>query len=458
MKQLCLFALLEIVVFCSIVQSQNWVQTSSTPIGGGVTDLLVRSNGDLLAGVGSFNWPNTAGGIRKSTDDGQTWQNVANAYTCRTIEEAFNGYLYASIWYYPQNEGLYRSTDGGAVWLGPIFSVPQGNNIFSIAVKEGTPDYFIFAGTRQGVFRSTNSGSTFQSSSNGLPQNSWVRDIEIDSSGVIALATTNGVFISTNYGDSWIATTGIPPTDTTVYLVFDYPASASDGQDVRLYAGTENGRLYEALRNSQYLYWTLIAIFPSEISGAAIWKLRELNEKKYGVAIFGDGFYSTSNPNSGFTKENGGLPQNPKLSALTGRVVLPGTSNERVDMYVGVYENAFGGAKIFKRSYISTSIDEDFTTVTDYQLNQNYPNPFNPTTNIRFTIPNVASGLSATGGMTVLKVYDVLGNEVATLVNEEKPAGVYEVEFNASELSSGIYFYKLQAGSFTQTRKMILLK
>jgi hypothetical protein len=93
----------------------------------------------------------------------------------------------------------------------------------------------------------------------------------------------------------------------------------------------------------------------------------------------------------------------------------------------------------------------------EFRLEQNYPNPFNPNTKIKYTIPNVSlSGVE--GSRVQLKVYDVLGNEVATLVNESKPAGSYEVEFNASNLSSGVYFYKLQSGSFVETRKMILLK
>lgn len=88
----------------------------------------------------------------------------------------------------------------------------------------------------------------------------------------------------------------------------------------------------------------------------------------------------------------------------------------------------------------------------EYFLNQNYPNPFNPSTKIGYVIPNGVRNL------VTLKVYDVLGNEVATLVNEEKTAGSYEVDFNASQLSSGIYFYKLTVGSFIETKKMILLK
>ena len=92
--------------------------------------------------------------------------------------------------------------------------------------------------------------------------------------------------------------------------------------------------------------------------------------------------------------------------------------------------------------------------VSTFKLEQNYPNPFNPTTNIVFRI--------AEGGFVTLKVYDILGNEIATLVNEELPAGEYEVEFNTSSIthhpSSGIYFYQLKSGNFVETKKMILIK
>lgn len=102
---------------------------------------------------------------------------------------------------------------------------------------------------------------------------------------------------------------------------------------------------------------------------------------------------------------------------------------------------------------------------TEFSLEQNYPNPFNPSTKIKFTIPSVGTSLMK---FVQLKVYDILGNEVATLVNEEKPAGNYEVNFSAIggsssggdawNLSSGIYFYQLKAGKFLQTKKMIYLK
>ena len=104
---------------------------------------------------------------------------------------------------------------------------------------------------------------------------------------------------------------------------------------------------------------------------------------------------------------------------------------------------------------IPTGIVSDGKTLYEFSLEQNYPNPFNPSTKIKFEIPGQARNDNA---LVTLKVFDVLGNKVATLVNEEKPAGNYEVEFNAAKLSSGIYFYKLQAGSFVDTKKMILLK
>lgn len=98
----------------------------------------------------------------------------------------------------------------------------------------------------------------------------------------------------------------------------------------------------------------------------------------------------------------------------------------------------------------STVVLEEEILPSAFFLHQNYPNPFNPTTKISWQSP--------IGSHQTLKVYDLLGNEIATLVDEEKPVGVYEINFNASNLASGIYFYKIQAGSFVQTKKMILLR
>ena len=92
-----------------------------------------------------------------------------------------------------------------------------------------------------------------------------------------------------------------------------------------------------------------------------------------------------------------------------------------------------------------------------YELYQNYPNPFNPNTTIRYSIPNfILSGVKES--LVQLKVYDVLGNEIVTLFNEEISAGSYEVDFNASSLASGTYYYRIRSNDFAQTRKMLLIK
>ena len=105
---------------------------------------------------------------------------------------------------------------------------------------------------------------------------------------------------------------------------------------------------------------------------------------------------------------------------------------------------------------ITNYVDDEYS-FDDFILFQNYPNPFNPTTIIKYIIPNLGRRVSSPYRV-ILKVYDVLGNEVATLLNEEKPSGVYEIEFDGEGLAAGFYYYRLTAGRFSSAKKMILLK
>ncbi|MEJ2193372.1 MAG: T9SS type A sorting domain-containing protein [Ignavibacteriaceae bacterium] len=119
--------------------------------------------------------------------------------------------------------------------------------------------------------------------------------------------------------------------------------------------------------------------------------------------------------------------------------------------YNGYYIIAHPGQTNVNFNFTPTDVEEDQSVIPhDFSLLQNFPNPFNPITTIKYEMP--------ISGLVTMKVYDVLGNEVATLVNEEKPVGSYTVEFNASNYPSGIYFYSLTAGSFTATKKLILMK
>jgi len=149
-----------------------------------------------------------------------------------------------------------------------------------------------------------------------------------------------------------------------------------------------------------------------------------------GVFLFSDMGDSLGSRNEGLTNLN--------IQTLTldnNGFIYAGTGN-------GIWRRAL--------TELVTSVDNEPTQPTEFILEQNYPNPFNPSTKISWQSP--------VGSQQILKVFDVLGNEIATLVDEYKPAGSYEVEFDGSRLASGIYFYKLQAGEYTAVKKMLLIK
>jgi hypothetical protein len=458
-KMKFIFMQVFLLLFISIlVFPQGWQQTAGTPEGAGVTDMVVReSNQHLFVSTSSFNFPNgDMGGVRRSTDDGATWENLNDVYVARTMIDGGDGNLYASIWPYPSDEGLYRSTDNGDSWGSPIVTVPSGNNIFSIALNPTTPTQTIFAGTRNGPLRSTDNGASWSPANNGLPANSWVRDIEVDSSGYVVAATTNGVFTSTNNGELWEQATGIATEDTIVKLIFDYPLSTENsGPDTRVLAGSDDGNLVEAFAQQRYLTFTLLAIFDyGEDAGCWIGVLKSENRKVHGIAHFprnnqGGGYSESTDNGQTWNHENTGLPSNPKTSALTGSVVETRKATQ-INEYVGLFENMNGGARVFKRETV-VSVDRinDLTPV-NYQLKQNFPNPFNPTTNIEYSIPEAS--------FVQLRVYDILGNEVTVLINEEQSAGTYRADFSGGGLASGLYIAQLTTGNFVQTIKMSLLK
>ena len=141
---------------------------------------------------------------------------------------------------------------------------------------------------------------------------------------------------------------------------------------------------------------------------------------------------------------SGGGNMNNENHAVSGTIGQP---------FVGASgnDNNFIMHGFLHNSLIVTDLKENFKIKPkEFRIYQNYPNPFNPSTVVSWQLPS--------GSHVLIKVYDILGNEIATLVNEEKSAGTYKVEFNASSLSSGVYFYKIQAATFSQVKKMILLK
>jgi photosystem II stability/assembly factor-like uncharacterized protein len=160
--------------------------------------------------------------------------------------------------------------------------------------------------------------------------------------------------------------------------------------------------------------------------------------------VTGNEVYITNNNGDDFTLN---FSQTETLNFIDMDVIQVGENHWITGYTVG--DN--GTISKYKELYLVTDVKYDHAfTPGSFSLEQNYPNPFNPNTRIRYNIEEM--------GLVTLKIYDVLGNEVMILVNEEKPSGSYEVNFIASSLTSGIYFYQLKVGSFIETKKMVLLK
>jgi hypothetical protein len=143
---------------------------------------------------------------------------------------------------------------------------------------------------------------------------------------------------------------------------------------------------------------------------------------------------------------------------IIDQVLLDGqsyTNYDPVNRILTLPPGVMGQFDVTYNTLITNIVADATVIVDDFELSQNYPNPFNPVTKIKFTVPSIETGHAPS---VQLIIYDVLGKEIAELVNEEKPAGSYEVEFNGSNLSSGVYFYQLRAGSFIQTKKMLMIK
>ena len=132
------------------------------------------------------------------------------------------------------------------------------------------------------------------------------------------------------------------------------------------------------------------------------------------------------------------------LKGISSMVIVPTNIPEDYQLYLGTFGNGV------LRLQVPVSVIKENILPQTIRLYQNYPNPFNPSTTFRYSIP-VQSKVT-------IKVYDVLGNEIAALMNEEKSIGTYELTWNASNLASGVYFYQLNAGNFNETKKMILIR
>jgi len=379
---------------------------------------------DALASVGSNIFAGNSSGVYLSSNNGDLWSCVDTGLVNKDVQclASIGSNLFAGTY----DGGVFLSSNNGLNW----HSVNTGlisQNVYSL-ISSGSN---LFAGTYgAGVFLSTNNGTSWTSANNGITSQN-VYCFALSSSGILA-GTEAGVFYSTNTGGSW----------TSIGLTNQYINSlTTSGMNIiaatnysGLYRSTNNGGSWVNSGFPGYYVSTLIT------NGSLIFAGTGGNGTGYGIYMSTDFGGSWINRNQGFN-----FPPAVYALLIANNYIFAGTDTQ------SVWRRAL--PDIIGIKQISEIVP------SKYSLSQNYPNPFNPTSIIRFQIPNSENGkLKTENGIVSLKVFDIIGKEVVTLVNEKLSPGVYEVTFDGGKLASGTYFYRLTTNGFSETKKMLMIK
>ncbi|HSW56571.1 MAG TPA: T9SS type A sorting domain-containing protein [Ignavibacteriaceae bacterium] len=436
--------------------------------------------------------------FKKSTDLGESWSGsqvlVSSNNICGSpaIKSDYN-YVYVVC---HQFSGDYEilflsSSDFGQTWspLQGISGMDSGSLVPQLEVSGS--NIFVTWEQKTSLMNNKSEINFIKSSDRGISWSSIINlsnsqqihsdDVQITLSGnnlycswlEYLSSMENDIYFSksTNNGNNWTA-----PVNITNNSDFQYNIYMTDNGINYLYIAYENGALLESeiyLKNSS--------------DGGGTWSVPVNITNNPGkssnpcISIFSDNIYFIWSDNSHsipandssdiFFKwstdfglnwldsvnvsENSGNSLQPRICyEINGPLPAPW-----LDITIFWYDYSPGISEIFARraNHNLSSVEATPDEINSFILEQNYPNPFNPSTRIKYSVPFVETHRDASLLVT-LKVFDILGNEIETLVNEEKAAGAYEITWYAEGLPSGIYFYQLKAGEFIQTMKMILLK
>ncbi len=425
----------------------------------------------------------TDGGIFRTTDLGETFQSCNGRYQ---TTQFYNGTSSSQTDSLKTMGGLQDNStviyDGDLAWIRTI----GGDG--SWTSTDPNNDNNVYASWQfLNMLRSTNGGNNF---STITPPNSNFTSFiapfrSFNGNSAILYAGRDKVFKSTNSGTNWTATNGNLSLDGNPAIAMEMSYQSSD----KVYVATApsqstRGNIFRTTNGGTN--WTNITgslpdRFPSDIA------VDPLDDNIVYVTFYGFGtghVFKSMNSGVSWTDISNNLPDIPTPSVIVdpnnvnhiyvgtdvGVFVSTSGGNNWMDFNDGLIDGAQAmdlnittannvirimthGRGAFERKLLSTIItgnDNEPSVVKNFQLEQNYPNPFNPTTKI--------SWQSSVSSFQTLKVYNLLGNEVITLLDEFKPAGKYEIEFDGTGLPSGTYFYRIEAGNYTQTKKMVLLK
>ncbi len=470
-------------VYLSTNNGTSWTQSNA-----GLMDTYINALAVIPNGTDGTNFfAGTNDGVFLSTDYGASWWGSDFYYAVSsfafppTVGGAASGNLFAGTYGY----GVFLSTNGGATWSADTAGLTNKAVYALASAPNGAGGENLFAGTYGGgVFLSTNSGTSWSPDTAGLT-NKNVSSFAISpasggAGGTKIFAGTNGggVFVSTNNGTKWTAAdSGL--TNPYVLSLAVYGTNVFAGTDAGVYLST-NGTSWTAdtagLTNTVISALTVSGtnLFAStNVSG--VWRrplsqmiptlvvsqsavafgsvvthfvktdtLKATNGSSFPLII--DSVY-TSTKWFSVKSVHDTLRAGDTLKLLIS--FTPDSSKAYSDT-LHIMSNSIASSTPLSGSGIITAVSQNVGTPKSYAISQNYPNPFNPSTMISYQLPM--------NSYVTLKVYDVLGREVATLINGKQSAGYYKTSFNAQRLTSGVYFYRLQAGNYSKTMKLLLLK
>ncbi len=414
---------------------------------------------------------NASNGMLISTDGGQSFSLVpASTFNGNTINMVACGKL-GHIFAGATNGGMWRSTDFGTTFTNTAL---QAFTIVSITVDRSNSD-IIYAGasstSANGFFRSTDDGLTFTTSTND--QNIW--EILQTESGSLYTASTSSPYpfdLSTDGGLTWNTMSNQPGAmrGATLDLLEDIYISGNGGVFKSTDGGasfTNHNLTFSSNKILTYQNKIMVCVTGTTNGGVYIFTddaipvdLTNFNALSFDSKVVLNWSTATETNNKGFEIQRAtlNLPESEASSwENIGFVAGFGTTTEPKS-YSYSDNVGFSGTYNYRLKQIdfdgsfkySTEVEVKVNVPLQFALSQNYPNPFNPTTQIGYVITK--------DGFVSLKVYNTLGQEVASLVNGFKKAGSYIVTFNAVNLSSGVYFYRLESGNFIVIKKLTLLK
>jgi len=365
---------------------------------------LISSGQTLVAGINSA--------VSFSSNSGAVWNFTSfNAQMPAVFSLASNGngHVYAGT----DSYGIVTSQNNGASFE---YNHPFiGGAVYALCAF----DNFVFGGSPAGVYISNNNGTSFTPTA---LNNRVVRALTRKDNTILAGTENNGIYYSTNNGIAWIQSNLNNATVRSFTLNGGSIFAGTLGQGV--YVSGDNGATWSQ----------------TTLNDKDILSLASNGNNIYAGSTRAANFFVSTNSGTTWVQRNEGIV-NADISSLH---IFNGF------IYAGTMSSG-----VFKRSLNELTGIQQISNETPnkFSLSQNYPNPFNPATTIRFNIP-----ANSSVAQTFLSVYDMLGKEVATLVNQQLTPGTYSVNWDASNHPSGVYFYRLSSGNFAQTNKMILLK